>query len=381
MSFKSILNNERIVDSQVFDYVYNNHLFESSGHPLFTDESPEEFIDILYSITQVVETINKKLKKTPIERMVNFSLTNSVTKTESREFHGFVYKPISIALNKLGFKDVINAQHSNLKVNVYNIVEDNITEEDLDFINSTGNGYFTHQSEQVVINGKFRNVSKDPNIMGIECFAINGRIVMHSFMHVFLHEFLHFYESYNRTTAGDDNLLGYIRQPRFSNILKREAHNFNFTEEEVNALWIIFYRLFNGEDNALVGSLFGSMISYDVTTLAQFEDIKNKLWGFKEYNYLKNAIKVVEDIEPEQLYNFFKRFPGFFKGVTQTDNGLEKIDKRIFARPMESVKREFLSIVEKKVNKVYKKLMKFASRYLYMMKSFDDKHINAAISD
>lgn len=381
MSFKSILNNERIVDAQVFDYVYNNHLFESSGHPLFTDESPEEFIDILYSITQVAETINKKLKKAPIDKWVKFRITNTATKTKSREFQGVVYKPISIALNKLGFKDVINAQHSNLKINVFNIVEENITEEDLDFINTTGNGQFLHQSSQVVVDGKFKNVSKDPNIMSIECFAINGRLVMNSFMHVFLHEFLHFYESYNRTTAGKDNLLGYIRQPRFSNILKREAHNFNFTEEEVNALWFIFYRLFNGEDNALVGSLFGSMISYNVTTLAQFEDVKDKLWGFKEYNEFKRAIKVVEDIEPEQLYRFFNRFPGFFKGVTQTDNGLEKVDKRILTRPMESVKREFLSIVEKKVNKVYKKLMKFVSRYLYMMKSFDDKNINAAISD
>lgn len=380
MSFKSILNNERIVDAQVFDYVYNNHLFESSGHPLFTDESPEEFIDILYSITQVAETINKKLKKAPIDKWVKFLITNTATKTKSREFQGVVYKPISIALNKLGFKDVINAQHSNLKINVFNIVEENITEEDLDFVNTTGNGQFLHQSSQVVVDGKFKNVSKDPNIMSIECFAINGRLVMNSFMHVFLHEFLHFYESYNRTTAGKDNLLGYIRQPRFSNILKREAHNFNFTEEEVNALWFIFYRLFNGEDNALVGSLFGSMISYNVTTLAQFEDVKDKLWGFKEYNEFKRAIKVVEDIEPEQLYRFFNRFPGFFKGVTQTDNGLEKVDKRILTRPMESVKREFLSIVEKKVNKVYKKLMKFVSRYLYMMKSFDDKNINAAIS-
>ena len=381
MSFKSILNNERIVDAQVFDYVYNNHLFESSGHPLFTDESPEEFIDMLYSITQVAETINKKLKKAPIDRWIRFQITNNVTKTASREFQGVVYKPISISLNKLGFKEVINAQHSNLKIDVINIVEENITEEDLDFINSTGNGQFLHQGSQVVVNGKFKNVSKDPDIMSIECFAINGRLVMNIFMHVFLHEFLHFYESYNRTIAGKDNLLGYIRQPRFSNILKREAHNFNFTEEEVNALWLILYRLFNGEDNALVGSLFGSMISYDVTTLAQFEDVKDKLWGFKEYNELKRSIKVVEDIETEKLYKFFKSNPGFFKGVTQTDNGLVKVNKRILTRPMESVKREFLSIVEKKVNKVYKKLMKFVSRYLYMMKSFDDKHINAAISD
>lgn len=381
MSFKSILNNERIVDAQVFDYVYNNHLFESSGHPLFTDESPEEFIDILYNITQVAETINKKLKKAPIDRWVNFRITNTATKTKSREFQGVVYKPISIALNKLGFKDVINAQHSNLKINVFNIVEENITEKDLDFINSTGSGQFLHQSSQVVVDGKFKNVSKDPNIMNIECFAINGRLVMNSFMHTFLHEFLHFYESYNRTIAGKDNLLGYIRQPRFSNILKRQVYNFNFTEEEVNALWLIFYRLFNGEDNALVGSLFGSMISYNVTTLAQFEDVKDKLWGFKEYNELKRSIKVVEDIETEKLYKFFKSNPGFFKGVTQTDNGLVKVNKRILTRPMESVKREFLSIVEKKVNKVYKKLMKFASRYLYMMKSFDDKNINAAISD
>ena len=49
MSFKSILNNERIVDAQVFDYVYNNHLFESSGHPLLNTDSPEEF-NICYTI-------------------------------------------------------------------------------------------------------------------------------------------------------------------------------------------------------------------------------------------------------------------------------------------------------------------------------------------
>jgi hypothetical protein len=203
----------------------------------------------------------------------------------------------SIIFCKSSFQRIfVIVAYLNLKVNVFNIVEDYITEEDFEFIRTSGNGYFMHQGNQVVVDGKFKNVSKDPNIMSIECFAINGRIVIHSFMHVFLHEFLHFYESYNRTTAGNDNLLGYIRQPRFSNILKREAHNFNFTEEEVNALWTIFYRLFNGEDNALVGSLFGSMISYDVTTLAQFEDIKDKLRGFKEYNYLKNAIKVVEDI-------------------------------------------------------------------------------------
>ena len=381
MSFKSILNNERLVDSQVFDYVYNNHLFESSGHPLLNTDSPEEFNDMLYNIVKVVNIINDKLKKAPIDRWIRFQINNNLTKTKSREFQGAAYKPISISLNKLGFKEVINAQHSNLKIDVINIVDENITEEDFDYISSGGNGDFIHQSNQVVVNGKFKNQSTDANIMRVDCFAINGKIVMHTFLQVFLHEFLHFYESYNRTKSSKDNLLGYIRQPRFASILKREAHNFSFTEEEVNALWLILYRLFNGEDNALVGSLFGSMISYNVTTLAEFDSVKNKLKGFKEYNSIKDAIKIVESIDDEQLYIFFKRFPGFFKGVVQTEEGLEKIDKRIITRAKENVKREFLSIVERKINKLYKKLMKFASRYLYMMKSFDDEFINSAVSD
>ena len=381
MSFKSILNNERLVYSQVFDYVYNNHLFESSGHPLLNTDSPEEFNDMLYNIVNVVNIINDKLKKAPVDRWIRFQITNNATKTASREFQGVVYKPISISLNKLGFKEVINAQHSNLKIDVINIVDENITEEDFDYISSGGNGDFTHQSNQVVVNGKFKNRSRDANIMRVDCFAINGKIVMHTFLQVFLHEFLHFYESYNRTKSSKDNLLGYIRQPRFASILKREAHNFSFTEEEVNSLWLILYRLFNGEDNALVGSLFGSMISYNVASLADFDNVKNKLKGFKEYNSLKDAIKIVENIDDEQLYIFFKRFPGFFKGVVQTEEGLEKIDKRILTRTKENVKREFLSIVERKTNKLYKKLMKFASRYLYMLKSFDDKFINSAVSD
>ena len=336
---------------------------------------------MLYNIVKVVNIINDKLKKAPIDRWIRFQINNNLTKTKSREFQGAAYKPISISLNKLGFKDVINAQHSNLKIDVINIVDENITEEDFDYISSSGNGDFTHQSNQVVVNGKFKNQSTDANIMRVDCFAINGKIVMHTFLQVFLHEFLHFYESYNRTKSSKDNLLGYIRQPRFASILKREAHNFSFTEEEVNALWLILYILFNGEDNALVGSLFGSMISYNVTTLAEFDSVKNKLKGFKEYNSIKDAIKIVESIDDEQLYIFFKRFPGFFKGVAQTEEGLKKIDKRIITRAKENVKREFLSIVERKINKLYKKLMKFASRYLYMMKSFDDEFINSAVSD
>ena len=247
MSFKSILNNERIVDSQVFDYIYNNHLFESSGHPLFNYKDPEEFNDILYRIVTVVDILNDKLKSAKVEKVVKVSIINNITKKETKYYNTIIYKPISISLNKLGFKDVIDSQHSNLELNICDIIEDNITEEDLELITSCATGEFTHQGNQIVIKDKFRNLSKDPNIMKVNCYAINNKIIMHSFLSVFLHEFLHFYESYNRTKNSQENILGYIRQPRFNNILKRESKNFNFTKEEFDALNIVLYRLFNGE--------------------------------------------------------------------------------------------------------------------------------------
>lgn len=176
-------------------------------------------------------------------------------------------------------------------------------------------------------------------------------------------------------------MLGFIRQPLFHKILKRDLKNFNFTEEEVDALWVVFYRLFNGEDNALIGSLFGSLIGNNISSLSDFESVKDKLNGFTEYNSIKDSIKILEDIDSEKLYDFFNTYPGFFKGIKQTDNGLEKINRRVSTRPTESVKREFLSIVEKKVNKLYKNLMRFSSRYIEMMNAFDEKFINTSISD
>jgi hypothetical protein len=381
MSFKSILNNERIVNTQVFDYIYNNHLFESSGHPLFNYKDPEEFNDILYKLVKIVDIMNGKLVTAKVDKYVRVYITDSISKKRTNSYNAIIYKGISISLNKLGFKDVINSQHSNLELNIINIVEENITEEDLDIIKTCASGEFTHQSNQVVIKDKFRNVSSDPNIMKINCYAINGKIILQSFLQVFLHEYLHFYESYNRTKSGKDNLLGFIRQPHFHKILKRDLKNFNFTEEEVDALWVVFYRLFNGEDNALIGSLFGSLIGNNISSLSDFESVKDKLNGFSEYNMIKNSIKILEDIDAEKLYDFLKTYPGFFKGIKQTENGLEKINRNVSTRPKESVKREFLSIVEKKVNKLYKNLMRFSSRYIEMMNAFDEKFINTSISD
>ena len=381
MSFKSILNNERIVDSQVFDYIYNNHLFESSGHPLFKTNDPEEFNDMLYRIVKVVDLLNDKLSSAKSEKVVKVSITNNYTKNTSRYYNAIIYKPISISLNKLGFKDIINSQHSNMELNIIDVIDENITEEDFDFISSCISGEFTHQANQVVIKDKFRNISKDPNIMKVNCYAINNKIIMHSFLSVFLHEYLHFYESYNRTKDGKENLLGYIRQPRFYNILKREAHNFDFTTEELDALYLVLYRLFNGEDNALIGNLFGSLISCNINSLSDFENKRSKMRGINEYDNIKDAIKVLEGIDPEKFYNFFNAHTGFFKGIVKTDNGLVKVNKRVYTRPAESVKREFLSIIEKKTNKLYKKLMRFVSKYIEMINAFDKKFINTAISD
>lgn len=373
---KSIYNNERIVDTKCFHYIYNNELFES-GHPLFNHNDSNIANELINKIINVVSILNDKLKNSPIKKCGYLELTDKKNekKVNNRSYYVQEHKPISISINKLGFKDVINAKHSNLIVKICNIIDD-ISREDIDLFKTATSGYFLSSMTQTVEDGKFINIRKNNSseLIGITCFAINGNIILDTFLFVFLHEFQHFFDYYNLTVGGLHKTRKWHKYSDYFEKVKK-YEGILFSKEECEALKLLLYRLFEDEDNALIGNLFGELISYNVSSLSEFKNVKEDMQVFKTYNNLKSSLNIVEDIDATMLHKFLSDNPGFFRGVKKMGNDLIRIDLDVSNKDANAIKRRFLGIVEKKLNKVYTKMMDFVGRYIYMRKSYEESMV------
>lgn len=348
---------EKYIDHKIFDLIFNGlELNETAGHPLFSNNDPAEAFNLINKIKNIMNVINKKLAQSKIDKTYNIKFNNKNLEAEKYE--------ISFSLNKFGLNDIINAPNARLNLSVYNIINaDKLNDHDYNTLYVGSSGTLRNYSNDSVSGKNF--ITREDK-MNITCYAIDGKILPHSFLPVFLHEYLHFYENYNRSKQNTN-------KENIKNLRLHKSINdkFSYLENELTAdqlksLDRILYVFFYGEDNARIGNLFGHLISYNITSLKDFHDNKNNIYYFKEYENLKKHIEIVKTIDAN-IYHYLFSNSNFFRDEN-------KRIKDISFMTDYKVKKWFIDIIELKLKKYYEKGMKFVGRYIQMIDEYNDKN-------
>lgn len=351
----NLLKFEKYINTQIFNYIFNNEIYESAGHPLF-NESDDKSIEFISKIKNIFNIINNKLSISKDNGKI-YSV-----KFNDENLNARCYK-INILLDKLGFKDIIYSPGAKLNLIVYDIFNsDKLSNDDYNALYTGSSGKLIWYSNDKINKRKFVT---DSDKMEITCYAINGKILPHSFLPIFLHEYLHFYENFNRTKS--DKHKKFISDLHTHKSIYNNDKIKNYLEDdELAALKRILYVLFYGEDNARIGTLFGHLISYNIETLRDFHDNKKYIYYFTEYEMLKKYFDIVKNIDDDILFYIFEK-GNFFRGAN-------KMPKDISSMTPCKVKKWFIDIIELKLKKFYEKGMKFVGRYINMLNNYKDNN-------
>ena len=376
----TIKHNEKAVDNYIsnilfnmpFNEAFNNYLNEDSGHPLFKYGNSDETFDWIARIKDAMNIINDKIKTAKIKN------TYRITVNETGE--SFIYDeylPISISINKLGFKDVINSQKSNLKIVIRDIIEGATEFSEYLTIRNISSGEYVNDITRKLLNGKFVNTNKDADIMHAICYAINGKVIPISFLQVFLHEYLHFYEHYNRfinnTHVNNERVVIRINHAR------KNINRHIFTKEEAINLDFIIYHLYCGEDNAKIGELFSDLINFNIQDLYDLNKHKKDMRVFKTYEKLKNAISVIKQCDISELSKFIRNNSLLIQPRKYLNN--TEINKVTINKTDEQIVKLFINSIEDKLNKFYEKIMKFSGRFIYMQQEHENQIVTSVKQD
>lgn len=369
----TIKENERYIDNQIFSAINKsiyNILNEDSGHPLFKYGDPDETFDWIDRIKNVMNIINDKIKTAKIKN--RYKIT--VEETEESFIYN-EYLPISISLNKLGFKDVINSQSSNLKIIIRDIVKGAEEFSNYLTIRDISSGAYFNSINRKLLNGKFINNDNNRDIMHAVCYAVNGKVIPISFLRVFLHEYLHFYEHYSRFI--DNKGFKKTQHAIKWNDALKYINNFVFTKEEHKAIKFVLYHLYEGEDNAKIGELFSDLISLNIQDLSDLHKHKNDMFIFNIYDKLKESISIIKNCDTEELAKYIKTFPFFIyprKFSISNNYNIENISD-------DKIVKIFINNLTDKLNKFYEKIMKFIGRFIYMQQEHENQTVTSIKQD
>lgn len=358
----TIQQNEKYINNQINNAIRNyESLNEDSGHPLFKYGDPEETFDWIGRIKNVIDVLNAKIDTGKVKNRykITFKDENDTTCIYDELL------PISISINKLGFKDVINAQKSTLKVVVNNVISGGNDFDEYMLLRDLSCGHCNWNITRKVINGKFVNTNDNSEIMYAKCWAINGKIIPISFLLVFLHEYLHYYEQYNRFNS--DTIYSQYLNIRKIKKAKNNINAFYFSKEENEALNDLIYHLYVGEDNAKIGNLFSDLISLNITNLMEFNNYKRKMHSFYVYEQLKKNLDIVKKCDKETLANFIK------SNTILISNKTINIDDH----SDHQIVKKFIANLENKLNKFYERLMRFVGRYIYMQQQHENQTVTS----
>ena len=195
---------ENKLDNELFNYIFNNSLYESSGHPLFAYNDHDKMELFLNNFKNVIETINKYIPKLRIEKEGNLSLEDN----PNRKYFVNVLKSFSIPITDFGFDDVINVDNHKFGITIFNIIDNDITYDDIVDLTEFSSGEFVQTKNAYIEKNKYKN-DYFPNIINGDCIAINGKILPQSFLTIFFHEYIHLYDNFNRLKTHKDNYLNF----------------------------------------------------------------------------------------------------------------------------------------------------------------------------
>ena len=371
----TIRENENMLYNTICDALYNipidnnDIINEDSGHPLFKYGDSNETFDWIERIKYSMDVINDKIKTAKIKGKYKIDIFET-----GESFIYYEYLPISISLNKLGFKDVIDSRNSNLEIIIRDIVDGGTEFSEYVSIRNISSGSYTNTVTRKLLNGKYVNTSDKRNIMYAVCYSINGKIIPISFMRVFFHEYLHFYEHYNRFLYGDNSnhVHKYNDVVRWNKSIIH-LDDFIFTKEEHKNIKYVLYHLYYGEDNAKIGELFSDLIHFDIKDLYDFNKHKNDILVFSIYDKLKNALSIIKKCDVDELGKYIKQFGFFIQPRKYINSHYTSIDNMTNERAA----KLFIENITDKINKFYEKIMKFSGRFMYMQQQHQNQTVTS----
>ena len=325
-------------------YLDRISLNEEAGTPLFNE------ISVLFNSLDIVNNLLKRA------RIINRDST--VVKFLDETFTiNYNEKVINTNVTELGLDKIIKS-NKQLKICVKCIKGNTLP---VVILNLLSTGVNRTSILDKVTNSNLFIVPPTSN-MEINCFAINNKIVPISFFRVIVHEFNHFFESYKRASKSLNSDF-ITKNKNIKNIQNNINNDISLKTQEKNALNNIIYTLFSyGELNAFVSSLFGELVSYNVTNKKEFNSIWKELDSFYRYNALKNDLNIISHIDSNVLYALCKDL-----------TNIKTISSVAF-------KNVFLNRCTIKLQKYYNKMMKLVDRYIQKVSDLDQYDVNFYIT-
>ena len=325
-------------------YLDNISLNEEAGTPLFNE---------IFTLFNSLDIANKLLKRAKI-----INRDSSVVKFLNETFTiNYTEKIINTNVTELGLDKIIKS-NKQLKICVKCIKGNTLP---IVILNLLSTGINNTSIMDKVTNSDFFMVHQISNTE-VNCFAINNKIVPISFFRVIVHEFNHFFESYKRSIK-NLNADFILKNKNIKNIQNDINNDMSLKTQEKNALNNIIYTLFSyGELNAFVSSLFGELVSYNVTNKKEFNSIWKELDSFYRYSALKDDLNVISHIDSYILYKLCKNL-----------TNIKTISPMAF-------KNVFLKRCTIKLQKYYNKMMKLVDRYIQRVSDLDQYNVNFYIT-
>ena len=317
---------------------YNNYNLFEMKEIMLLEKQGVAFHKYMDSLENIIRYINNILKD-------NYSETKyvkSVYKDIDVEVGDYKFDIPDNLLND--FKDIIN--NFIIKIHVKDI-RGKIYIRDVK--NLSGVGYYVMNDYRNVINGKLNNAE-----IRVQCYSVNGRLVIKDFMNSFIHEFNHLEDDRNRLIKGKESLKDYSYRKSFKNTEDKV-----YSKKTINKLigWLEYMIWDDSEFNAWITSGYSYLKSIDSKRENFAEDIKG-CEVYNRYKFMKDNIHLLYELEDETIWmeiyeNLFNKEIEFF------DYNFEK--------KIERAKNVFIKRSEYKLGEFWKRLCKTAALY------YDDK--------
>lgn len=227
---------------------------------------------------------------------------------------------ISIPPKLFNWVDIFNGL--NISVKVYNIVKDLNREDEMKF--------YPHGEGAYALNNNLDYNSEDKKlynvVIKIHCYALNGKLNIHSFSEVFYHEFNHAYENYKRllNSNGTSSIMNLNSRKRYNAAISY----LNSNDLPAKAIGEILYRLWDDSElTATSGAIFGELKAMNSKRQNYVKDMENT-HAYKHYLELKEAIEVLNKNDDEIIWYNVASIMDYFKINMDIKNFKDSFIKR-----------------------------------------------------
>lgn len=279
-------------------------------------------------IAPIVKYVNSYIKTNMYDEIKSFGTNNGET---------LYLKKYEIIIPNYITKAITWAENIEIKVNIFNINEEDIKYLNIDEINEYHNGGFL-PGDKLSENGKLNNLK-----IFIKGFSIYGEVISKNLYSTLYHEITHAFENYNRLKKNINGLDYYYKNTKYGDLINNEYEDYNMSKfNDIN-----YFLFSNVENNANVASAYGDLERIKSKRENFSTDIK-ETFPYKEYNYYKY------DIIP-MLAKLDNSYWEKFKDIAFTTNKINQSTGRF--------KSDFIKSANYKLNDLLRGIGKVASQY------------------